>query len=562
MARARTPLALLLALIGLAAAAAPADALTRTQANKIALKVLKPKAADRASDVVVFGLPKPLGARDFVTIAGRPQTRDEKRGVKVVRDGETVKSTTRVRRLGRKTWLFWEDQAYGAAFGHPSRLLLVDDRTGRVRQRKTLSWWPVINGRDAPFIRRRGAGDARWRIHQSFRGALPSRARSSLITRAFSSADELKPNGLKGECVVMMFDEEALPKAGDLIGGYFGDRGATVFGKEHIKPNDSASADGNDLAAFIPKITRLCPDIIIYIAGHGAGDQHSTVTVGRKQVRTKDENGNEVVTEEDADVRGATITGIIRRNPNTKFKLIVDSCASGNFATIAGLTVGVSAASRGTLAKTGVDLGQAAGDFTVEFIEQMKAHEGEAAADTSGADKGARLIELAAATTDNFDKWHVLGLSQVVRRSALPPITTGAAQPPPTQPPPSDGEPPPTIKPIFAESTEGVTYTQYSVTVEALPGRGIDYAWSLTPPADDPGCNKLEQLESPRYARWHHGNADGCTHAGTNHNGTVKVVATVHWPEKKRDWICTATYTGTHGGTGPEPGPCEPRDTP
>jgi hypothetical protein len=67
---------------------------------------------------VLFGLSRPLGPAETVVEAGgtRPHQHRIKRSLKA---------------LGRRAWVFSEDLDYGAELNHPTRLLLVDDRTGR-----------------------------------------------------------------------------------------------------------------------------------------------------------------------------------------------------------------------------------------------------------------------------------------------------------------------------------------------------------------------------------------------------------------------------------------------
>lgn len=76
-----------------AALATPAPAITRGQANRIALKALGP-GKSKQDRVVVFGLSHALSARATVVEAGASPGRP-----KVTRNG----------RVGQKAWLFWED---------------------------------------------------------------------------------------------------------------------------------------------------------------------------------------------------------------------------------------------------------------------------------------------------------------------------------------------------------------------------------------------------------------------------------------------------------------------
>src|SRR5687767_10486760 len=91
---------------------APADAITRRQADAVALRALSPQR--EAGPTVLFRLPQPLAAREGVWEAGPPRGRSS--------------GVLRIRGARNRTWLYWLDLRAGARFLHPSVLLLVDDR--------------------------------------------------------------------------------------------------------------------------------------------------------------------------------------------------------------------------------------------------------------------------------------------------------------------------------------------------------------------------------------------------------------------------------------------------
>lgn len=193
-------------------AAPAAQALTKAQADRIALATLKPQLST-TPDPVVFGLPAPLSATDNVveagiTLRGAPPTH---RG-KHARSQDFQQLFKPVKPLGRRTWLFWFDMAYPAKFQHPSKLLLIDDKTGKVRLLRAEQWWPLIDGHDPPFIAHRGAGDARYRIFSTYRGpAVAADAASAGVFGAgFPKVDPLFAHAamlsLPGTCVVSLVD--------------------------------------------------------------------------------------------------------------------------------------------------------------------------------------------------------------------------------------------------------------------------------------------------------------------------------------------------------------------
>ena len=80
-----------------------------------------------------------------------------------------------------------------------------------------------------------------------------------------------------------------------------------------------------------------------------------------------------------------------------------------------------------------------------------------------------------------------------------------------------------------------------------------EYAWTLTPPTNDPTCNEVFGSNFNRFF-WFHGNVgdpiqdNGCHHdvglPGSGHQGDVDVVV------KDENWQCAAGYTGTQAADG------------
>jgi hypothetical protein len=92
----------------------------------------------------------------------------------------------------------------------------------------------------------------------------------------------------------------------------------------------------------------------------------------------------------------------------------------------------------------------------------------------------------------------------------------------------------------------GNAATSYTVAVSATGQVEPTYAWKLTPPADEPDCDEFGPVPGePERAVWRHSAADGCTRAGSDHDGTVTVVVTTD------AWECTASFTGSGTATGP-----------
>ena len=410
--------ALLIALALAATAAVPQAAsadVDRAEARRIALDVLKPEKVKSPPGVVVFGLPRPLGADQTVNDAG-------------IRRGRNAQ-TDRVRAIGRRAWLFWADLEYPAKFTHPSRLLLIDAESGRVLRRQSLQWWPLIDGKDPAFIRNRGSGDARWRVFSSAKPFVKPRPRA----RA-AQAGKLGPTAFSDTCVIALSDKAKESKA---VLEYFEKHGAKGYSQSALPlPTGAAKGsapDGTSLVVFVATIVARCPDIVIYLSGHGNGEE---VTIGKKTVQVKKrlekdpKTGKNVPVYEqqkkDSSISPKDLKAIFAAHPRTTFKVIVDACHSGTFAefTETNLKVATTATGTGDKEKTmsgviGLD------EFTDDLLEHFEALEGEVAADQSGESKAARIIALggAKAQREPFDWLHLIGLAHVQLQTHMLPYS-------------------------------------------------------------------------------------------------------------------------------------------
>ena len=145
--------ALAAAVLALTGAPVAHAELSGTVATADALRALG--VTGSTGPVIVFALPSPVGP-----------------GTTVNQDGAGAGQRTRVRYsgfvphvlvrlsrrgIGHRAWLFWEDLDPYAEFSHPSVLLLLDARRGRVLLRRSLSWEPLVDGRLPAFLRSAGA---------------------------------------------------------------------------------------------------------------------------------------------------------------------------------------------------------------------------------------------------------------------------------------------------------------------------------------------------------------------------------------------------------------------
>lgn len=327
-----------LAVIALAATlAAPgaAQALSHKQADARAVALLRP--THQPGSVVLFGLPHPLPAGTSVFTSDSP-----------IRRGPF---DVPVKQLRRKAWLFWEDLHYGAKFEHPSRMLLLDDRTGRALSKAKLVTWPVIDGSDAPFVTPQGYFGAQYRVAAmnaplgpNDTGRIRSRPRAGPAHPAQAPAPIAAPAGsLKGDCIVTVGRNADPLTNGDFEGldallGRLTAAGTGLQSFDADTPEDrynpAQAGDGTDLANLVDLIikTKGCTDVMLYLDGHGNKTGPASVYTGTKWVKkgpphdhTQDWTGH------DAYVFADDVLGIIKAHPSIGFKVKIDACYSGRF---------------------------------------------------------------------------------------------------------------------------------------------------------------------------------------------------------------------------------------
>ncbi|HUA12533.1 MAG TPA: hypothetical protein VMA83_11070 [Solirubrobacteraceae bacterium] len=359
----------------LLAGASSAAAITRMQADKIAMKVLAPQRIDAANGVVLLGLPRPLSASDDVNQA-KP-------------------GTSQVRTLGKREWLFWLDPAYGERFSHASTILLLDNRTGKVAAKQKIEWWPLVDGKPAAFYtsekERESGADKRFRVYANLPASKFSRAtraaRGNAI-RVSHAPIAHASNTYSDSCLVLAGNLDDFPDDFTNIATYFGDLGVEGFRMPSTE----------DLGAFIKKLPSKCKDVIIYLSGHEGHEGGIIAPAKVKRKTITQVNGKHVFgweeKVEDQIITVRSITEAIKSNAARTFKVIVDACYSG--LVIAAIEKAklanalVAAASSGS---TESSWAFSHGGFTEGLIEGMKEGETTAKSDMSGADPIARLIE-------------------------------------------------------------------------------------------------------------------------------------------------------------------------
>jgi hypothetical protein len=115
----------------------------------------------------------------------------------------------------------------------------------------------------------------------------------------------------------------------------------------------------------------------------------------------------------------------------------------------------------------------------------------------------------------------------------------------------------PTLSAVSAAFDPEAKATYYTVTFKP-PGSATTvakptYTWTLQPPPDDPGCKKFGPMPgADGRSVWYHGEEDGCSHLGIEHNGTVSLQVVAKLSNDPRPWVCNVSYFGTLSGTGQE----------
>lgn len=320
MNRVRLVLGLLTALVAALALAGGADALTRPQANAVALKALAPQKLK--GPAILFGLAAPLGAKAVVVEAGSPSL-------------TAVPFVPRGAPLGKRAWLFWLDQAAYAQFLHPSRLLLVDDATGKVLRSVPMSLYPLVDGKRPAFLASwpayRAAPAHVWSNIPGDPGTRKTAASSQaagaaapLAATAPQRAAAVPKDAFKDDCLVSLGLRDDPLFSGDFTGitGW-----AQGVGLASYRPGNGPGGrapGGAELAGAVNDLTgaKHCKDVMIFISGHGYPGPRYPAAI---------QTGASVEGQPWTGVRASDLQGILRAHPQTTFKIKLNGCYSGRF---------------------------------------------------------------------------------------------------------------------------------------------------------------------------------------------------------------------------------------
>jgi hypothetical protein len=287
----RLGMALALALFACPAAGAATGSLSRAEATKLARGILEPaREPGVGAKVRVFASHSPLRPGTLVSQPG---------------PGE------RKIRVGRTAWLFWEDLGYGLAFPHPSKVLLLDARSGRPVAKQSLTIHPLVNGRSFP--RAADYGD-------------PGRVAMRSGLGAVDGRPDLSKDGIvsigQREDIAFRYDFKQLDKL------------AKDLKIEKVNAEPSGAGLRKAIANLVDKQKT---DILLFIGGHGfpEHDQYYEDKDGQRKLKApgsakpklnldEKENSAEQLT-------STQLAALLRKFPGTRFKVIVDSCYGGRF---------------------------------------------------------------------------------------------------------------------------------------------------------------------------------------------------------------------------------------
>lgn len=353
-----------------AVASGPALALSRGQAARDALRVLRVRKY--RGQVVVFALPGPVHAGALISDAG-PDATTARSTLVVQRGFRTLTETNVGRRTRGRVWLFWADLAPGAAFEHPSVLLLIDARSGRVVKEQGLAWWPLVDGQRPAFLKTPAAySGGRYRVFARTTGPVATEAASRsaptataagllrcppasaaragpvavaaglFITGCPPIAPPLPASPVKriqgpassGECMVVVRDRFDPTFAGNLPAEkqFAQTQGMMLYDASN---GDALQADLNDAQQ------RRCADVVVAIDAHGSPSgttPDATVLLrgGPDENPRQPVVGTKPATGEF--LRGELFTSyamlaIMQKHPGLTFKLVIDSCYAGRWIT-------------------------------------------------------------------------------------------------------------------------------------------------------------------------------------------------------------------------------------
>ena len=291
--------------------ASPSLALTPAQADAIAVKAFTALAAK--GNVALLGLPAPVPAGTSVFDGGTATA--------------TPTASVAVAPVATRSWVYWDDLAYGAKFQHPGKLVLIDDASGKVTSTTPLQWWPLVNGKRQTWrVVVAAGGPAGRTVSAAARPALPARGLGAIPAGA-----------LKDDCLVMIGKGSDPKAAQDFVGMQAAAAALGLRSFDVVTATANVDPNGADLARAVKQAVGPpvnCKDVFIYISGHGYKTGPTGVNTGSRWTKAgkKDRKGRDLWNVAQAIVTADDIGAIVKDNAaKATFKLVVDACFSGRF---------------------------------------------------------------------------------------------------------------------------------------------------------------------------------------------------------------------------------------
>ncbi len=292
--------------------------LSRKAANARAVALLKPSRAPLETGVRLYGLPAPLAAGTVVTEATLGFSKEIVLPVK----------------LTERAWLYWEDLNPQARLEHPSIVLLISARGGRLLARSSFATYPEVNGKAPVFITRRPG-------HLLVYGRNPGSRRPRHLTKAEEAALLL---AAKEGAAAVRAGKPAhradtshsqlitiVDRTSTKIGDTFDNEEAALtstFAKHGIATQ--ATTDAAALSGAVEDAAAAGKtNVTIYLDGHGTPASVTSLPTVSLGGLSEAENG--VLTSSKGTVTSADLTAIVQAHPDIQFNFIIDSCFSGRF---------------------------------------------------------------------------------------------------------------------------------------------------------------------------------------------------------------------------------------
>jgi hypothetical protein len=344
--------ALLLPVGALLLVPAGASAISAGKADKIAMKALDVR--HQKGPVTLFRNPNPVPKGAGVVEGG---TGPKKPKVTVNADFDiTYSATAKVKVLSSPAWLYWLDRGPHADYPHPSVLLLVDAKSGKVVRKEPEAWWPTVNGKPTPFVATAaGYNSDKYRVystagptgHKSARPTTSGSTDTTALTDAPAEPVASAPD-LSHDCVVAMVNQDPKDPAAQ---GFKGDLQAirSITGALGLPLKVAEETQGLDEALTdFESATPRCTDAVIWLVGHGSPakdygpgngrpSSQPEVNIGPMTYkyhppagRPGEPEGGEMRWTGGA-VTGEAIRTVMKKHSAMTFKLIVDSCYSGRW---------------------------------------------------------------------------------------------------------------------------------------------------------------------------------------------------------------------------------------